>query len=356
MSADSVDFSKGYSAKYYMSVVDIGSWDDIDRIEITGGTINRATDELMDSADINVVNYDSTEYSETRELLIRVWLDTKQEDKLGHTPLFTGWASSPGRDINGNLTTNTLQCYSVLKPAQDVLLPPGWYAPLGTNSKDLIEELLKPTKAPIIWDQNGSPPVLKSALIAEANENNLSMAELILYATGWNMQLLGDGRIYMSQKPDTNKSLDNYVEAEFSASRNDIIEKSIRETFDWYNCPNVFRAIVDDVHAIAKDEDINSIFSITSRGREVWAQETSCELNENESVAEYAVRRLKELQTVYISVSYDRRFQPDIYPSDLIRLDYPTQGIRGIYQIMSQTITLGYNAKTSEEVIQLTYE
>lgn len=351
MSAEAIDFGKGYSAKFYLSVVDIGTWGDLDRIKITGGTINRATDDLMDSADINVVNY-----TEQNEQLVRVWMDTKQGTELGHTPLFTGWASSPGRDINGVYVTNTLQCYSVLKPAQDILLPPGWYAPLGTDSKELIKELLKPTKAPIIFDQNGELPTLKEALIAEENENNLSMAELILYATGWMMQLLGDGRIYISQKPDTDKSLDRYVVGEFDTRRNDVVEKTIKVSFDWYSCPNVFRAIVDDQYSVARDDDPDSPFSTVSRGREIWAQESSCDLNENESIAEYAVRRLKELQTVYTTVEYDRRFQPDINPRDLIRLDLPAQDIRGIFQIASQTITLGYNAKTSEEVIQITYE
>ena len=135
----------------------------------------------------------------------------------------------------------------------------------------------------------------------------------------------------------------------FDYLHNDILEQSIKVSFDWYSCPNVFRAIVDDTYAVARDNS-GSIFSIKSRGREIWAQESNCDLNENESPSEYAARRLKELQTVYKTVEYDRRFQPDVYPTDLIRLNYPVQDLRGKYQVLSQTITLGYNAKTSEEV------
>lgn len=339
-----IEYSKGYSAKYYATFVDVGTWSDRGRVQITGGSINRSTDDLMESADLDCVRY-----FETSERLIRVWLDISQNGIVGHTPLFTGWASSPERNINGNLETNTVQCYSVLKPAQDILLPPGWYAPLSTDSKELIKELLKPTKAPIIFSDKATPPPLKNVLIAEEDENNLSMAELIIYAIGWRLQILGDGRLFLSPVDKKNPE----IVASYDYLHNDILEKSIKVTYDWYECPNVFRAIVDGSYSIAKDEDPNSIFSIPSRGREIWAQESNCDLNENESPAEYAARRLEELQQVNTIVSYDRRYIPNVYPSDCVRINYPAQDLRGRYQIISQSIDLGYNSRTSEEVVQI---
>lgn len=344
MSYEDINYSKGYSAKYYMTFVDIGTWSDMQKVGITGGTINRGTDELMESADIDCVNY-----SETDEKLVRVWLDISQNGVVGHTPLFTGWASSPERNIKGNLVTNTVQCYSVLKPAQDVLLPPGWYAPLSVDSETLIRRLLKPTKAPIIFSDKAVPPPLREALIAEENENYLSMAELIIYAIGWRLQILGDGRLYISPIESDNPD----ISASFDYRHNDILEQSITETNDWYSCPNVFRAIVDDSYSVARDEDPNSKFSIKARGREIWAQESNCDLSENESPAEYAARRLKELQRVNTVLSYDRRYVPGVYPLDYVGINYPAQSISGIFQITSQTINLGYNASTSEEVIQV---
>ena len=341
MSSEGINWEKGYSSKYYLTFVDVGTWSDISRLDITGGSITRSTDELMEAADIDCVNYDR----DNEECLIRIWFDASQEGELSHIPLFTGWATSPGKNIKGRLTTSTLQCYSILKPAQDVLLPPGWYAPLSTDSKELLKELLKPTMANIDFYPDKPMPTIKEALIAEENENNLSMAELILYAIDWKMQILGDGTLYISPKNIS----DNKEKATFDYLHNDILEQSIKVSYDWYSCPNVFRAIVDDTYSIARDNS-HSIFSIKSRGREIWAQESNCELNENESPSEYAIRRLKELQTVYKTVEYDRRFQPDIYPTDHIRLNYPAQDLRGKYQVLSQTITLGYNAKTSEEV------
>ncbi len=344
MGIDTINFSGGYSSKYYISFVDVQSWTDMGRVEITGGSINREETDLMQSADIDCVNY-----SETSERLIRVWLDISQYGENGHIPLFTGWASSPGRNINGTYVTNTLQCYSILKPAQDILLPPGWYAPVSTSSEQLIRNLLRPTNAPVDFDS--PPPNLQNALIAEENENNLSMAELIADTVGYRIKIEGDGHIYLNKIPD---KVDDIIPADrFDSRQKDILEPSLTESYDWYNCPNVLRAVADNVSSIARDDNPNSIFSTVSRGREIWAQETNCDLNEDESINEYAARRLKELQKVYRTISYDRRFIPDVYPGDYIELFYPAQSINGLFLVSSQTITLGYNARTSEEVVQI---
>lgn len=337
MSVVDISFKDGYSASYYVCFVDRNSWSDFDRMDITGGSINRNTDALIESADISCTNY-----PESVERLIRIYMDVRQNGNIAHIPLFTGWATSPERSINGTLVTNALQCYSVLKPAQDILLPPGWYAPLGTDARYLIEELLKPTGAPINFLDN--PMALKEAVIAEENENNLSMAELILDTIGFYMRIEGNGSIVIYEKPgDYNRE----IVGSFDYINNDIFELQLTTKYDWYDCPNVFRAIVDDAYAVARDED-----DISERGREIWAQETNCDLKETESISEYAVRRLKELRTVYRTVEYTRRFQPGIYPLDFVTIHYPAQGISGVYQITNQTINLGYNASTSEEVIQ----
>ena len=67
----------------------------------------------------------------------------------------------------------------------------------------------------------------------------------------------------------------------------------------------------------------------------------------------YAKRRLKEEQMPSRTISYDRRYVPDIFPGDLIRLNYPEEKISGTFEIRSQNITLGFAGKTSEEVIEV---
>lgn len=336
-----MDWRKGFSSRYYISIVDRDTWRDIKRIEITGGSIKRSISALRQSADIKVINY-----QESGEPLIRVWLDAKQDDTSSHTPLFTGLATTPGRDISGRLVSQTLQCYSVLKPADDILLPRGWYAAADMNVVSQIVNLLKVTKAPVEILGETTDLTLKQAVIAEQNETNLSMIEVLLSIINWRMTIDGYGTIklgpYSSEPSMVLDSIDN-----------DILEPNLRDNYDWYACPNVFRAIDVQTSAVAKDEDPNSPFSIQNRGREIWAEETSCLLNENETLAAYARRRLSESQQIGRSVSYDRRFMPDLNVTDIVRLNYPAQDLVGSFIITDQTINLSFGAKISEEVMQV---
>lgn len=334
-----MDWSKGFSAKYYVSILDRNTMRDLRRLEITGGSIKREDSELRESADI-----DCLDYTEDTEQIIRVWLDAKQGGGSSHIPLFTGLATSPGRNINGNLTTNTLECYSILKYAQDVLLPRGWYAPKGINGGDLIQDLLSVVPVEKLISENS--PGLDSAIIAEDGESRLSMTDKILSLMDWRMLVDGYGRIHI-EPYDTNPI------ARFDSVTNDVVEPSLSVTYDWFECPNVYRAVLDDSFAVARDDDPNSLFSTINRGREVWYEDSSAYLQENETLAEYAQRMLEIAQRVSTSISYDRRFDPAVYVSDIVGLNYPAQGITGNYLVTSQTITLGYNAKTSEEVVKI---
>ena len=109
-------------------------------------------------------------------------------------------------------------------------------------------------------------------------------------------------------------------------------------------------AIDDDMTGIARDDSPDSPLSTVNRGREVWEQEDNCDLADNETIAEYAQRMLREAQRVSQTASYDRRYIPDIVPGDIVMLRYPAQGLDGPYVVESQDIDLGYSATTSEEV------
>lgn len=339
-----VDWSQGFSSRYYISILDRATWRDIRRIEITGGTIKREDSELRESADIDCVNY-----SETTEQLIRVWLDARQDGASSHIPLFTGIATSPGKDIDGHLVTNTLECYSVLKIAQDMLLPRGWYAPKGIDGVTLIKELLGVIPGIKITNAE-NPRGLDSAIIAEEGENRLSMTDKILSAMhGWRLKLDGYGNIYLGP-------YSYEASAMFDALNNDVLEPTLTVNRDWYDCPNVYRAVLDDSYAVARDDDENSPLSTISRGREVWYEDSSVYLEENQTLAQYAKDMLEEAQRFSTTVSYDRRFDPNVNVSDFVRLNYSAQDLRGLYLVTSQTITLGYNARTAEEVIEYEHD
>lgn len=338
-----VDWSLGYSAEYYLTIVDWATMRDLERIEITGGSIKRSLTELRESADLDCIGYDNNS-----ELMIRVWLDAKQEGAFSHTPLFTGLAACPSDKYNGRLKTNTLECYSMLKIAQDVMLPKGWYAPVDVNSGVLIKDLLSVIGVEInIDEETEKTPDLKQSIIAEQGETRLSMTDKVLTAMGnWRMRLDGYGRIFIEPLPKEEVII-------FDANSNDVIETEIEVSYDWYTAPNVLRCTLDDSYAEVRDEDPDSPLSIQNRGREVWLEDTDVQLTNDETLGDYAWRMLKIYQQTATTISYTRRFNPDVYPTDIIRLNYPAQQISGQYKVTDQDITLGYGARTSEEVVKV---
>ena len=338
-----INWSLGYSSKYYLSIVDWGTMKDLDRIEITGGSIKRSLTDLRESADIDCINYNYDE-----EKIIRVWLDTNQNGSSSHTPLFTGLAVCPSDKYQGRLKTNSLECYSMLKIAQDIMLPRGWYAPIDANSGFLIKDLLSVTGVNInIIEDSVSAPDLTQSIIAESGETRLSMVDKILSAMGkWRMRLDGYGSVFVEPIPNDESAM-------FDSNEYDVIETSIDIKYDWYNAPNVLRCILDDSFAEVRDEDDNSPLSIQNRKREVWLEDSDVQLSNDESLGEYAQRMLKVYQQASTTVSYSRRYDPNVYLSDIVRINYPAQNVMGLYRITDQSITLGYNATTSEEVTKI---
>lgn len=331
-----MDWSKGYTAEYYLSIIDPATWRDIGRIEILGGSIKRDLDGLRESASVEVKTK-----PEGIEQWVRIWLDVKQDGATDHVALFTGLATTPRDQLNGVIRNNTLDCYSVLKPVNDVDLLRGWYAPAGTPGAAVIENLLSVTPAPVYAAENA--PILQSNIIADDDETRLTMIDKILTAINWRLRVNGDGSITIEPKPDT-------ATATLDPLEYDVIEQEVNIEADLFNCPNVFLAIDDDLTAIARDDSPDSPLSTVNRGREVWARDTSCELADNETIEQYALRRLREEQKVEKKASYNRRFIPDLTVGDLVRLHYPEQGLDGLFTVRSQGIDLSFSARTNEEI------
>ena len=70
-----------------------------------------------------------------------------------------------------------------------------------------------------------------------------------------------------------------------------------------------------------------------------------------ESLGEYGMRRLKEMQKPARSLEYTRRFQPDVSINDLVSIIYPKQNIGDVFRVQSQSIDLSYGASVKEEAI-----
>lgn len=326
----------GFKTSYHVRIVDPVTWVDAERLEILDGSVSRTDTGLRQSAEIKCADY-----THGSDKWIRIWMDVEQQGTSEPIALFTGLTSAPERQIKGKDTESTVSCYSVLKPAKDVYLPRGWYAAKGFVGTEIINTLLKVCPAPVKV-ADGSPR-LKQHIIAEDGETHLSMVEKILDAIGWRIRIDGDGTINVIPKATTET-------VTFDAMTHDLIEPEVSIKFDWFDCPNVFRAATDTESVTVYDNDPESILSTVSRGREVWSEETSVKLSDGESLAMYAKRKLKELQSKVTVLTYNRAFHPLVMPSDMIRLHYPAYGLVGIYYVTSQKISLDASGTTSEEV------
>lgn len=334
-----MDWSKGYTVLHYAMLVDPVSWKDIARVEVQSGSIKKSTDSLLQAADIICGD---TEDLYGQEKWLRIYADVRQEDDTYHGPLFTGLISTPSKNIEGSKVKSNLQCYSVLKPAEDILLDRGWYVPAKTEAATMVKNLLSVSPAPITID--GINGELLENLVAESGETNLSMAWRILDMMNWRLAIAGDGSITITSYPTIKNDA-----VLFDADVNDCLETTININHDWFNCPNVFRAIHNTAIAVAKDEKDDSPLSIQNRGREVWMEETDCTLKSNETLGDYAKRRLNEEQNIAYQISYNRRFHPDVDVEEIVRINYPAQGISGYFGVRSQTLTLGYGITVAEE-------
>lgn len=336
-----ISWSESYSTSTYATIVNPLTWRDTDRIDITSASIKRTDTELRHACDIVCPFYNN----EDNDIWIRIWMDVVQDGEVSHNAIFTGTTAPTSRDIDGLFITNKLTCYSVLQPAQEVLLPRGWYAPVETSVGDILRQLLSVSPAPVTIDDG--LPDLKQAIIAEENENNLSMIDKILTVEGLQMSINGLGEIHI-YKPD----LDSY-DIIYDSVLNDILECKVSETNDWYGCPNIFRASMDDVYAIARDDDPESRLSTVNRGREIWMEETDCDLNEDESLAEYAERRLKEEQRSSKTIEYNVRFSPEVSVGHIAFINYPAQKLSGKFYISSQSIDIDESVTVSEEAVSV---
>lgn len=331
-----VEFSSGISATYYVTRVNPQTWADAGEIPVISGDIKKnAESNLIASAELTVREDIGVEE------WVRVYLIAEQGGAKERVPLFTGIVSSPSRDINGNSETRKLDCYSVLKVAADILLPLGWFAPARTSGGELIKILLSDLPCPVELDE-GSPNII-SSYVAGDSDSKLSVAQSIAEAINWQIKVHGDGSVRICPKPLT-------ISGTFDNIENDIIETSVTDNRDIFNVPNVLRVTLQGSAATARDDDPDSIYSTVNRGREIWQQETA-KLAAGESLGEYALRRLKELQNPSRKLSYTRRFQPDVDVNDLVSIVYPKQNIGDVFRVQSQTIELSHGAKVKEEAI-----
>lgn len=336
-----MNWNHGFSAIYELQRVDPISWQDVGSFNLTAGSISKSEGGLIESADITMTEPPG-------ECWLRVYLKARQGESGERVALFTGLASTPQRSLNGNFITYKVSCYSVLKPAEDVLTPRGFFVAAGVSGAEAAAELLRIGPAPVTYETPS--PRLTEAIVSEDKDTYSAMAQKIVEAIGWRIRINGDGSIEILPKPEEEA-------ARFDEEENDSIEVSFTDSNDWYSAPNCLRVVSGNECAEVRDDNPDSELSTVSRQEarggsgEIWRQETASSIGEYETLQTYAERRLRELQGPARKISYNRRFRPEVTIGDKVRLHLPGHGVDDVFTVKSQKITLGYGARVAEEVM-----
>lgn len=337
-----MEWNDGFSALYELMKVDPVTWYESGSFDFVSGSVKHIEGGLLESADLTMTENPG-------ECWVRVFLKAKQEAGGARTPIFTGLTSVPERTGDGTRITYRVECYSVLKPLEDILTPRGYYAPAGAEGALLVRDLLSVGAAPVVVD--GESPALLDPIVSEDSTTRLDMAWMILDAIGWGLRVSGDGTIHVCEAASEPVAL-------FDTMENDIIENATTDAQDWFSVPNCIRVVSGERYVEYKD-DSDSQVSVDARkaqrggSGEIWLSDSASGIGDKESLAEFAMRKLKEAQSPARKVTYARRYRPDVLVSDIVTLHLPVIGIDGQFKITSQTIELSHGARTSEEVVQV---
>ena len=330
-----MDWNQGHTATFRLYSVNQSTWGDGDEIEnlVSASVTKDNESSLIEDASISIDGEPIKGY-------VRLVLEAKNTSGMAKVNLGTFLVTSPKRSINGVLTTIDLECYSVLKPADDKLLPPGWYFPEGgdpiAGASELLSNCLKcpvePAESDIRTDQ---------VKVAESNETALSMAKYLLDDTDWFIYIDGRGCVSIKKKPD------NIVKM-FDAYENDVLMPNITDESDIFDIPNILR-VTDSSgnYETIYNNDEQSDTSIEKLGWEKWSSE-QLSLDYGETLLGKGGERMEELSKTTRKINYSREFDPDVKLNDVALYMLPKQRIVGTFRIISQSLSIENGIKVSE--------
>ena len=330
-----MDWNQGYVSTYRLYSVNQSTWGDGDEIEylVSASITKDEESSLLEDASISLDGYPINGY-------VRLVLEARNSTGATRVPLCTALVTTPKRSIKNTLSTIDLECYSVLKPASDKLLPTGWYFPEGgdpiAGAFELLAESLtcpvEPAESEIRTDE---------PKVAESGETYLSMAKYLLEDTEWFIRIDGNGRVTIEEKSDD-------IVATFDTIDRDVIMPDLTDETDIYDIPNVLRVRDGNGnYETIYNDDENSDTSIGNIGWEKW-EDRQLDLDYGETLLEKANKQMEEMSKTKRKISYTREFDPDIKTNDMVLYLLPHQGIVGVFRIISQSISIGAGVSVSE--------
>ena len=330
-----MNWNQGYTSTFRLYSVDPSTWGDSTEIEhLASASITKDSESsLIEDAEISIDGNPVKGY-------VRLVLEAKNTTGMARANLGTFLVTSPKKAIKGTLKTLDLECYSVLKPADDKILPPGWYFPEGgdpiAGAFELLADCLQCPIEPAESDIRTNEPK-----IAESNESVLSMVRYLLSDTNYNIVIDGRGCVSIKKKSDE-------IVRMFDTMENDVLMPDITDESDIYDIPNVLRVTDNNgnYETVYNNEE-NSDTSIDNLGWEKWNSE-QLSLDDGETLLSKGAERMEELSKSKRKISYDREFDPDVCINDVALFMLPQQEIVGTFRIVSQSLSIGEGVTVKE--------
>ena len=330
-----MDWKQGYTSTLRLYSVNQSTWGDGDEIDgLVSASITKDSESaLVEDASISLDGEPIKGY-------VRLVLEAANNASTTRVDIATVLVTAPKRSINGTLFTYDLECYSVLKPASDKVLPSGWYFPEGGDpvfgAFDLLSKSLQCPIDPVESDIRTEYPI-----VAESNETALSMANYLLQGTNHFIDIDGRGRVQIKEKSSV-------IKATFDTFENDILMPDITDETDIFNIPNILR-VSDSLgnRETIYNNDEYSDTSIENIGWEKW-QDEQVTLSNGETLIGKGNAMMEALSKSVRKIGYTREFDPEIRVNDLALYMLPKQKIIGTFRIISQSLNIGSGIQVKE--------
>ena len=334
-----IDWSKSYSAVWRVFRVDEFTWQDaeliggIDSIQITRSCSGDAP--MLESGTMTLTGDFARGY-------YRIVMHATQDVETERVDVATLLCESTKKTLDYGVSTPNVMCNSVLYPAYTQRVLDGTYIQAGADVAQYAANLLKSCiKAPVEVEGGFA---ISSVYWFDFGIRIIEAVWQALEIGGYVMQIDGRGVVHIRPRPSV-PALD------LDGANIALLQTAVQTELNTSNVPNRYIAKSDGTVAIAVNDSPDSDVSTVSRGYIYDEIDESPATVDNETLPQYAIRRLHELSTsISETRSYTREYWSGVYPFDIVKGSLDSIGIDGDMRVMNQTLKCGYGITVSEQV------
>ena len=333
-----IDWGKSYSAIWRVFRVDEYTWQDaqliggIDSIQITRSCSGDAP--MLESGSMTLTGDFERGY-------YRIVMHATQDVETERVDVATLLCESTKTTRNFGVSTPSVTCNSVLYPAYTQRILDGAFIPAGADVCQHVADMLRACiKAPVEVEGGFS---IANFYWFDFGIRIIEAVWQALDIGGYVMQIDGRGIVHIRPKPST-------VALDLDGARISLLQPSVLAELNTSNVPNRYIAKSDTTVAVAVNDNPDSDVSTIKRGYIYDQIDDNPVTVDNETLPEYAIRRLHELSTsISETRNYTREYWPGVYPFDIVKGSLDSIGIEGDMRVMNQTLKCTNGITVSEQ-------